>query len=109
MSNKWKIVLVSFPFTDLSGQKVRPALVLYDSGKGEDYILAFISSLKQKRLGSFDVPIPASIENGLKVDSVIKLEKLATLQKKIVLGEFGKLDPSLFKNINKKLLMIFGL
>ena len=39
---KGKIVAVPFPFTDLKGAKVRPALVVYDGH--EDVIVAFISS-----------------------------------------------------------------
>ena len=39
---KGDIVLTLFPFTDLSGSKRRPALVLY-AGK-EDIILSFVTS-----------------------------------------------------------------
>ena len=39
---KGKIVAIPFPFTDLKGTKVRPALVI-DEGH-EDVIVAFISS-----------------------------------------------------------------
>ncbi len=42
---KGTIVLTPFPFTDLAGQKNRPALVLALSRRGEDVILAFISSV----------------------------------------------------------------
>ena len=41
---KGTIVLTPFPFTDLAGQKNRPALVLALSRREEDVILAFISS-----------------------------------------------------------------
>jgi mRNA interferase MazF len=39
------IVLVPFPFTDLTGQKVRPALVISPDPPGEDVMVAFISSV----------------------------------------------------------------
>lgn len=37
------IVLVSFPFSDLSRSKLRPALVIAEAGRG-DYILCQITS-----------------------------------------------------------------
>lgn len=39
---KGKIVLVPFPFTDLTASKLRPALVLYEGEK--DVVLSFITS-----------------------------------------------------------------
>jgi mRNA interferase MazF len=39
---KGKIVLVPFPFTDLTATKLRPALVIYEGEK--DIVVAFISS-----------------------------------------------------------------
>lgn len=106
---KGTIVLVPFPFTDLSGQKVRPALILYSSKHGEDCIVVFISSLKQKKVLAFDIVLPASITNGLKVDSVIKIDKIATLQKKTVLGQIGTLEPSSLRLFNAKLKNLFRL
>ena len=104
--SKGKLVLVPFPFTDLSGHKVRPALILYNSKKGEDCIVAFISSVKQKKINAFDVPVIASTNNGLKQNSVIKLDKIATLQKKIILGELGTIESSYISLVNKKLKML---
>lgn len=106
---KGKIVLVPFPFTDLSGNKVRPCLVLYEQKSGDDCIVLFISSIKQARTGSFDIQINASKTNGLKTDSIIKLDKIATLQKKIILGELGTLEPKYMKIINQSLMRMFGL
>jgi mRNA interferase MazF len=105
--SKGDIVLVPFPFTDLSGQKVRPALVLFSGLRGDDCIVAFISSLKEKRPQRFDVPVAASKQNGLKIYSMIKVNKIATLQRKIALGELGKLEPPLMVHVNKKLRQLF--
>ena len=104
---KGDIVLVPFPFTDMSGQKVRPATVLYHSDKGEDCIVAFISSIKNKKTKVFDVSVKASTSNGLKTDSSIKVDKLATLQKKIILGKLGILELSIQKVVAEKLKLLF--
>ena|SRR3989344_3973401 len=106
---KGNIVLVPFPFTDLSGQKVRPALILYSSKNGEDCIVVFISSRAQKKMLEFDLALPASPANGLKIDSVIKIDKIATLQKKIVLGTLGILDLPSLTIIDTKLKKLFRL
>ncbi len=101
--------MVPFPFTDLSGQKVRPALILHTSKKVEDCVVAFISSQITKDAGEFGVSIVATPENGLKVDSIIKIDKLATLQKKIVLGELGALEAVSLALIDTKLKTLFAL
>ncbi|PIP55429.1 MAG: hypothetical protein COX06_03325 [Candidatus Zambryskibacteria bacterium CG22_combo_CG10-13_8_21_14_all_42_17] len=107
--SKGDIILVPFPFTDLSGQKVRPALVLHVEEKGEDCIVAFLSSAKSKRTTYFDLSVVSSNRNGLKVNSVVKINKIATLQKKIALGQLGRMEPNYIIQINKKLKRLFGL
>jgi mRNA interferase MazF len=104
---KGTIVLIPFPFTDLSGKKIRPALVLHNQLGGEDCIVAFISSVRQKTIGMYDVTVQASEFNGLKVDSVIKVSKIATLQKKIVIGKIGLLESAQISEVNKKMAKLF--
>ncbi len=55
---KGKIVLIYSPFTDLTGRKLRPALVLYDSSK--DAVVAFISSRIEKYEAETDILISRS-------------------------------------------------
>lgn len=107
--SKGDLILVPFPFTDLSGQKVRPALVLHTETKGEDCIVAFLSSVKPKRTSRFDIAVTPSKTNGLKVPSVIKVNKLATLQKKIAIGELGALEATYRKQVDLKLKQLFRL
>lgn len=104
--SKGKIVLVPFPFTDLAGQKVRPALVLYVSS-GEDCVVAFISSVVSKKRHPYTVPVRASKQNGLKYDSIIKVDKIATLQKKVVIGELGTLEGMVQKSVDVVLKKLF--
>ena len=102
---KGKIVLVPFPFTDLTAAKFRPALVIHEGE--EDVVVAFISSKVPPKLLETDVLIRKSDagfkRTGLKVDSVIRLDKIATILKDLVLGELGELDEELSKEVNQKL------
>lgn len=107
--SKGKIVLVPFPFTDLSGHKVRPCVVLAEQKNGEDAIVAFITSTKLTKLGNFTLKLKAGKNNGLKVDSTLRLDKLATLQKKIFLGELGILEATYIKQIDTQLKKLFQL
>ena len=113
MFKKGSIVLIPFPFTDLSGRKIRPALILSGvSAKGDDAIVAFISS-RSGKVGAFDVPLKEGnkyfSETGLKTSSVVKVNKIATLDKKICLGELGNIDAKAQKEVEKKIKMLFGI
>lgn len=56
--NKGDIVLITFPFTDLSGNTNRPALILFDSE--DDVTVCFITTqLKWK--SAFDIPVQPSL------------------------------------------------
>lgn len=101
--SKGDIVLIPFPFTDLSGQKVRPALVLHAEKKSEDCIVVFLSSMKSRRISFFDLPVVSSNHNGLKIPSLVKVNKIATLEKKLVLGQLGRLESSYMIQVDKKL------
>ncbi|OJV86005.1 MAG: hypothetical protein BGO34_18995, partial [Bacteroidia bacterium 44-10] len=103
---KGDIVLVSFPFTDFSGNKVRPALVL--SVSTLDVIVAFIST-QLHRKEQVDIELDPSSDNGLKRVSIIKVAKLVTIEKKLVLGLLGKLDDKKLSELDKGLKKIFQL
>ena len=107
MPKQGAVVLVPFPFTDLSASKVRPAVVVSAKPIGDDVILAFISS-RQKQ-GESNIRIVPSEMNGLKVPSVIICSKLATLEKTTLLGELGYVEDSILKQIKAKLKLIFGI
>lgn len=82
------IVLARFPFTDLSGDKRRPALVVSrDNDRRPDLVVCFITSIP--RTGPDMAPLAATAGTGLKVDSVVRFDKLATLDRSVLAGRLG--------------------
>jgi mRNA interferase MazF len=79
---KGDIVLVSFPFTNLEGNKRRPAVILF---VGElDVVAAFITS-RINNSTSFEMLINPSKNNQLKKPSLIKTTKVCALDKNLSL------------------------
>lgn len=102
------VVLTPFPFTDLSGAKVRPAVVVSRSDRsGDDVILAFVSSVVPPRPLPTDLAVdpshPNFRETGLKVPSIVKCDKLATVQRRIILGELGQLSAGFLRELDERL------
>ena len=67
---KGDIVLVSFPFTDLSGSKNRPVLVLIENEL--DVTVSFISTQIHWKEDT-DLILQPDKNNGLKKESLIRL------------------------------------
>jgi mRNA interferase MazF len=97
---KGDIVLIPFPFTDLSGNKLRPAVVLIDSSF--DLTVCFITS-QIKWAESTDIEITPSALNGIKRQSLIRLGKIATIDKTLVAGKLGVLNQHEILDLNQKL------
>lgn len=88
------IVFVSFPFTDLSGAKLRPALVISrENEHRDDVVLAFVTSRPSATWRTDSVAIAPTAANGLRVASFVRFDKLVTLHKGLVLGKAGDAAP----------------
>ena len=97
---KGDIVLITFPFSDLSGTKLRPAIVLFQNDT--DVPVCFITS-KLDWKGEFDMTLNPSVENGLRKKSLIRVAKIATLDKSFAKGLLGRLTQEELMLLNKKL------
>ncbi len=111
---KYKIVLVPFPFDDLTANKVRPAVCLTDEIKPHSHIvLAFITSQISGQRSATDLVIGASdtdfATTGLKVSSTIRLHRLMTVSKSIVHRQLGEMSASQRTEIENKLRKLFNL
>jgi len=103
---KGNIILIPFPFADLTGIKTRPALVLSQSSF--DVVVCFITS-QIDYFAEYDIMIRESEPNGLKKKSIIRLNKIATINKDLVLGLLGELEESYLRQIDYNLKLMFDL
>ena len=111
---KWKIVLVPFPFDDLTGAKVRPAVCLTDEiSIYRHVVIAFITSQVTNASEPSDVPLLVSSVDfptmGLKVSSTIRLHRLVTIPTSIMLRQLGDLPAGMQNIVEQKLRTMFGL
>jgi mRNA interferase MazF len=103
---KGDIVLVTFPFTDLIGSKLRPAVILTKTTL--DVTVCFITT----QIGwqeSTDVLLNPSAENGIRKQSLIRTNKIATIDKSLVKGLMGTLDSKEIQDLNQKLKLLLQL
>ncbi len=83
-----EVILLLFPFSDTAGSRRRPALVLLDTGD-EDIIVARITSQIPQTV--LDVELAEWQQAGLLLPSVVRVHKLATLEKRLVERRLGML------------------
>ncbi len=100
---KGEIVLAQFPFTDGTGTKLRPVLILtISSVRHSDYLVMFISSQVSQKDDDdiiLDSLNPDYKNSGLNKTSVLKLLKLGTISESMVLGTIGELSTATLEHV----------
>jgi mRNA interferase MazF len=92
------IVLVPFPFSDLSETKLRPALVLADAGRS-DWILCQITSNAYGDARAIQLADDSFEAGSLRVVSYARPGKLFTASNSLVVAEVARLKAAPFKRI----------
>ena len=97
------VVLVRFPFTDLSTAKLRPAVVL--ATRGDDLTIVGIFSGAPEQSRETWIPLssrdPTFSQTGLKTGSVIKAERIAVIEQSVVVRKLGSLSPFHMAEVKK--------
>lgn len=93
------IVLIPFPFSDLSKSKVRPAIIL--ANDLEDFTCVFITTIKPKN--KYTLSISPDKHNNLKINSYIRYSKFASLDNKIIIGKIGTISKADFLELKKNI------
>ncbi len=104
---KGDVVVMPFPFSDLTANKKRPALVIADL-TGDDIIICLITSQNAK--DNYAISLASNdLANGqLRQDSNIRPNRLFTIDAKIVLYRIGTLKREKTEKVTEKIIEIFS-
>ena len=107
------VVLTRFPFTDLKGAALRPAIVVSEGEIGDDVVLVAISSVVRGGHVATDLPVgkkhPEFALTGLRLTSVIRAHKLAAVERSVVVRRIGRTGPHLQEKLDELLRRVLSL
>ena len=105
--NKFDIILVNFPFSDLKDSKIRPALVVKPL-EGENTILCQITT-KKRGISKYEIALSKkACEGDIRFDSNIYIDMIFTLHESLVITKVGQIkDNSVKKEVESKLKEMF--
>jgi mRNA interferase MazF len=98
------VVLIAVQFHQAQGSKIRPAVVIPDSGE-EDFVAAPVTS--RPGMAEFDLVLQDWRDAGLNVASTVRPHKIAVLSKANIGRSVGSLAPDDLASVHVKLCRAF--
>jgi mRNA interferase MazF len=101
-----EIVLLPYPFTDMEGKKVRPALIVSNDSynkQSEDCIMVPLTSVMKDEPYSITVEQKDLNSGKLLKTSRIKADKLFSIEKSIVIMKIGSIDDMTFAKVKTEI------
>ena len=95
-----QVVIVHFPFSDLTASKLRPAVVLAEAGRG-DWILCQITSKSYSDDMAISLDAADFARGSLRLASYARPGKLFTAHNSLVANQVGELEPAKFSTIRE--------
>ena len=87
------IVIIPFPFAEITDIKARPAVVITETkDKYRDLVLSAISSQFHDPANEAEIMIEPDTDNGLRTKSIIKVDRIFTLKKEKLISNIGRLN-----------------
>jgi len=100
MFDQGEILLISVPFSDLSSVKKRPVLVLsnnnHNISSSDIIVIAISSNISQKGV---EITNNSLIDGFLPKKSIIKVDKVYTLESSIAIKKIGKIKNDVLLNV----------
>ncbi len=109
MYRQGEIVVVPFPFSDLSSIKQRPVLILskdIDNGTAEDVITCGITSNVKDSKYSILIENKNLIEGNIPRTSRIKVDKLFTISQNIIKKKIGRINEDTFEKVKSEFIKL---
>lgn len=107
MKQAGQLVLTPFPYTDLSGAKLRPVLMLRQSPRFDDWLVCMVSSRIDQAEADFDEVLRPGDDDftasGLKAPSVLRLSRLAVLEGSLLVGSIGTIADARLERVRQRL------
>jgi len=99
------LVLLPFPFSDQSGKKVRPVIILSNSSynkNSQDVIVVAVTS-KTTVPNSILITNNDLVEGFLKINSCAKFDSVLKIHQSLIIKNIGRISVEKYKMITKKL------
>jgi len=108
-----RVVLIPFPFTDLTTAKQRPSLIISSdkfNNTASDLILLAITSHIPPKLSEFEFRLSETDQKscGLPKASVVKLGKVASIEQILIRKVLGEMPRETLSQIHSKFIKIIG-
>lgn len=101
------IVIIPFPYSDLSASKLRPGLILTDSWPNT-YLVAAITSQERHRVrGAIEIKNSDILNGRLKLQSFVRPEVCFSAKERIIQQKIGRLKPEVHRSIVQEPCRIF--
>lgn len=100
-------MIVHFPFSDLSGAKKRPALVIKKLN-GDDLIICQITSQKKRDKYAVSLKEEDFLTGSLMMKSVVRPNRIFTADKRIVLKKVGNVKPEKINEVVRAVIKIIS-
>ncbi|MEK6926009.1 MAG: type II toxin-antitoxin system PemK/MazF family toxin [Nanoarchaeota archaeon] len=105
------LILVPFPFSDQSGRKVRPVIVISNNKfneKSNDVLVIGVTSNISRDNYAIDLSNEGLEEGKLLTKCLIKVENLLKIDKELIIKKIGKIRKDKLKKIVDVLMKIIG-
>jgi len=102
------VVLIPFPFTDQTGAKKRPALVISGSRMNNTSDIVLVQITKVQRADNYSIPISArDLTVPLKFVSEIRCNKILVAEQSLIVHQISKVNQAVITQVVKKINDIF--